>query len=107
MTEIEIYDTGQPPDPETGRPPMKARVKRHHDSRGKSRTVEKAAATTITEDNSELAYYGGELEEVEATAARPPGLWDRAKAALRILAAIMIPAAAGWIVYRIRKRKKI
>ena len=104
MTEIEIYDTAQPKDPDTGQPPVKARVKQRHDSNGKSRTVEQAASTAATESDSALEYEGGELDEAEVTATKPPGLWERMKQGAAWAAAIMILAAAGWIIYKIKKR---
>ena len=107
VTEIEIYDTTRPKDPDTGLPPVKARVKQRQDQNGTSRTTEQAAATATTESDSTLEYDGGELDEVTVTATKTPGLWERAKVASQVLAAIMILAAAGWIVYKIRKRRKI
>ncbi len=105
MTEIEIYDTAQPKDPETGQPPLKARVKQRHDRNGTSRTVEQATGVATAESGAALEYEGGELDETEVTATKAPSLWERAKAAFLILAAITIPAAAGWIIFKIKKRK--
>lgn len=104
-TEIEIYDTAQPKDPATGLPPVKARVRQRHDRSGTSRTIEQTAATGTAENGTALAYEGGELDEVTVTAAKEPGLWERLKQAAAWAAAILIPAAAGWIIYKIRKRK--
>lgn len=104
VTEIEVYDTEQPKDPETGLPPVKARVKQRHDKIGTSRTVEQTAAATTAESDTALEYEGGELDEVTVTATKAPSLWERAKVASQVLAAIMIPAAAGWIIYKIKKR---
>ncbi len=99
-TEVEIYDTSQPKDPDTGLPPVKARVRRRHDVRGTSLTTELAAATATTESDSGLVYEGGELDEVTVTAAKTPGLWERLKGGAARAAAIMILAAAGWIILR-------
>ncbi len=104
VTEIEIYDTSQPKDPDTGLPPVKARVKRRHDQSGTSRTVEQAAVTATTESDSGLVYEGGELDEVVVTAAKTPGLWERLKQGVAWASAIMILAAAGWIIFKIKKR---
>ncbi len=104
LTEIEIYDTAQPKDPETGQPPLKARVKQRHDRNGTSRTVEQAGSVATAESVTALEYEGGELEEAEVTATKAPSLWERAKVAFLILAAILIPAAAGWIILRRAKR---
>lgn len=104
VTEIEIYDTGQPKDPDTGLPPVKARVKQRHDSRGKSLEVEQTAAASTTESDGALEYYGGELDEVEVTATKAPSLWERMKQGAAWAAAIMILAAAGWIIYKFKKR---
>lgn len=105
-TEIEIYDTAQPKDPATGLPPVKARVRQRHDSSGKSRTVEQAAATatSVTKSDSSLEYEGGELAEAEVTDTRAPSLWERMKQGAAWAAAIMILAAAGWIILRRAKR---
>lgn len=106
-TEIEIYDTTQPKDPDTGLPPVKARVKQRHDQNGTSRTVEQtaAAATAATaEGDTALEYEGGELDEVTVTATKAPSLWERMKQGAAWATAIMILAAAGWIIYKIKKR---
>ena len=105
VTEIEIYDTRQPKDPDTGLPPVKARVKQRHDSRGESQEVEQRAAATTAESDRALKYEGGELEEAEVTATRAPGLFERAKVASQVLAAILILAGAGLIIIKIKKRK--
>lgn len=104
VTEIEIYDSTQPKDPETGLPPVKARIKQRHDRSGKSRTEEHAAATAATESDTALKYEGEMLEEAEATATKAPGLWERAKQGAAWAAAIMILTGAGWIVLRVAKR---
>lgn len=105
VTEIEIYDTAQPKDPETGRPPVKARVRQRHDSSGSSRTTEQSTATATASEDIDLDYYGGELDEVTVTATKAPSLWERMKQGAAWATAIMILAAAGWIVYKLKKRK--
>lgn len=104
QTEIEVYDTTQPADPATGLPPVKARVKQRHDQNGTSRTVEQTAATATAESDTALEYEGGELDEVTVTATKAPSLWERMKQGAAWAAAIMILAAAGWIILRIAKR---
>lgn len=104
VTEIEIYDTTRPKDPDTGLPPVKARVKQRHDQNGTSRTTEQAAAIATTESDSTLEYDGGELDEVTVTATKTPGLWERMKQGAAWASAIMILAAAGWIIFKIKKR---
>ncbi len=106
VTEIEIYDTTQPKDPETGRPPIKALVKQRQEQNGTSRTTEQAATTATTASDAALEYEGGELDEVTVTATKTPSLWERAKQGAAWAAAIMILAAAGWTVYKYQKRKK-
>ena len=100
-TEIEIYDTTQPKDPETGLPPVKARVKQRHDQNGTSRTVEQTAAAAT---DTTLEYEGGELDEVTVTATKAPSLWERMKQGAAWATAIMILAAAGLIIYKFKKR---
>ncbi|WP_336617833.1 hypothetical protein [Bacteroides acidifaciens] len=104
VTEIEIYDTTQPKDPDTGLPPVKARVKQRHDQNGTSLTTEQTAAAATTESDSTLEYDGGELDEVTVTATKTPGLWERMKQGAAWASAIMILAAAGWIIFKIKKR---
>ena len=106
VTEIEVYDTEQPKDPETGLPPVKARVKQRHDQNGTSRTVEQTAAAATAASDTALEYEGGELEEVTVTATKAPSLWERMKQGAAWAMAIMIPAAAGWIILRIAKRQR-
>lgn len=104
LTEIEIFDTTQPKDPATGDPPVKVRVKQRRDENGEIWAVERAATTDSDESDMTLEYEGGELEELEVTACKPPSLWERAKDASRVLAAIIIPVIAGWIIYKRKKR---
>lgn len=104
VTEIEIFDTAQPNDPETGLPPVKARVRQRHDQNGTSRTTEQAAATATTKSDAALEYEGGELDEVEVSATKEPSLWERMKQGAAWATAIMILAAAGWIIYKFKKR---
>lgn len=104
MTEIEVYDTTQPKDPDTGLPPVKVRVKQRHDRNGTSQTVEQTTAAGSLESDKDLTYYGGVLEEVTVTATKKPDLWEQAKAGILTTATILILAAAGWIIYKIKKR---
>ena len=106
MTEVEIYDTTQPADPATGNPPVKARIRQTHgeESRNRSQLEETASGTTEATEEAEQTYEGGTLDEVTVTATKPPGLWERAKVATQVLAAITILAAAGWIFLRKAKR---
>lgn len=107
MTEVEIYDTTQPADPTTGKPPVKARIRQRHGEESQSRAEleETASGTTEATEEAEQTYEGGTLDEVTVTATKPPGLWERAKVASQVLAALTILAAAGWILYKIKKRK--
>ncbi len=108
MTEVEIYDTTQPADPATGERPVKARIRQRHgeESHSRAQLEETASGTAEVTEEAAQTYEGGTLDEVTVTATRAPSLWERAKVASQVLAAIMILAAAGWIVYKIRKRKK-
>lgn len=106
MTEVEIYNTTQPADPATGKPPVKARIRQTHgeESRNRAQLEETASGTTEATEEAEQTYEGGTLDEVTVTATKPPGLWERAKVATQVLAAITILAAAGWIFLRKAKR---
>lgn len=108
VTEIEIYDTTQPPDTMTGKRPLKARIRQRHGTEATARATTEGHATRNTEATAkaEQVYEGGELSEVTVTAEKPPGLWERMKQGASWATAIMILAAAGWIVYKIKKRKK-
>lgn len=106
-TEVEIYDTTQPADPATGKPPVKARIRQTHgeESQSRAQLEETASCRAEATEEAEVERLDTQLDEVTVTATKPPGLWERAKVATQVLAAIMILAAAGWIVYKIRKRK--
>lgn len=104
VTEIEIYDTTRPKDPDTGLPPVKARVKQRHDQNVTSLTTEQAATTATAESATALEYDGGELDEVTVRATKAPSLWECLKQGAAWASAIMILAAAGWIIFKIKKR---
>lgn len=104
MTEIDIYDTTQPKDPETGLPPVKARIKQRHDRKCEAHTQAQSSAAATTGSDTAVDYDGGMLDEVVVTASRSPSLWDRMKQGAALAGAIMLLAAAGWIVIKIKKR---
>ena len=106
MTEVEIYDTTQLADPATGERPVKARIRQRHGEESQSRGKLEETASGTTKATEEAAYEGGTLDEVTVTATRVPSLWERLKQGAAWAAAIMILAAAGWIFYKIKKRKK-
>ena len=107
VTEIEIYDTTQPPDSTTGRPPVKARSRQRHGEKEQTRSeateTGREAAETMAQDST--TYQGGTLDEVTVTATKAPSLWDRLKQGAAWAAAIMILTAAGYIIYKFKKRK--
>lgn len=105
-TEIEVYDTTQPTDSTTGRPPVKARIRQRHRENGtsESRATESGQSSTATEMESAATYQGGTLDEVTVTATKSPSLWERLKQGAAWAAAIMILAAAGYIILRRAKR---
>ena len=107
MTEIEVYDTEKPPDPETGQRPLKARIRQKHGEESQSNETATMSAEDKTETTAEAEQTidGGTLDEVTVTATKAPSLWERAKVASQIGAAILILAAAGWIIYKFKKRK--
>lgn len=106
MTEIEVYDTTQPTDSTTGMPPVKARIKQRHRENGteESRATEAGQSSTVTKAERCEAHSQTTLDEVTVTATKSPGLWERVRAGLAISAAIMILAAAGYIILRKAKR---
>lgn len=103
VTEIEIYDTTQPADPETGTPPVKARVRQRQDRSGSSRLVETTEAATATETTRDLNYDGGTLDEVTVIATRESSLWERIKSGAAWASALIVLTAAGWIIYKLKK----
>ena len=108
VTEIEVYDTEKPPDPDTGIRPLKARIRQTHDEGSHSNE----SATMIVEDKTEATVEaeqtidGGTLDEVTVTATKAPSLWARLKQGVTWGAAIMILAAAGWIIYKFFAKAK-
>lgn len=106
-TEVEIYDTTQPADPATGKPPVKARIRQTHgeESRTRAELEETASGTAEATEDAEQTYVGGTLDEVTVTAIKPRGLWERMKQGAAWATALTILAAAGWIFYKIKKRK--
>lgn len=106
-TEIKIFDTTREPDPETGELPVKAWVKQTHGDESTSREKVDATTSDVTDNKSQMAqtYEGGTLDEVTVTAELTPSLWERMKQGAAWATAIMILAAAGWIIYKIKKRK--
>ena len=107
VTEIGVYDTTQPTDSTTGRPPVKARIRQRHRENGteESRATEAGQSSTATETESAATYQGGTLDEVTVTATKSPGLWERLRQGAAWAAAIMILTAAGYIIYKLKKRK--
>lgn len=107
VTEIEVFDTEKPPDPETGQRPLKARIRQKHgeESRSNEAVTMSAEDKTETTTEAEQTIDGGTLDEVRVTATKAPSLWERLKQGVAWALAIMILAAAGWIIYKLKKRK--
>ncbi|MCH5214986.1 MAG: hypothetical protein J1E97_07310 [Muribaculaceae bacterium] len=110
VTEIEIYDTTQPADPATGLPPIKARVKQRHDQNVTTETNARSEATARSEFkadavmDSTATYKGSELDETVVAASRTPSFRERVKQGAAWATAIIILTAAGWIIYKLKKR---
>lgn len=103
VTEIEIYDTEAPTNPQTGEHPVKARIRQRTDRTGTSREVTTYRAEENTEAEETKVYSGGELSEAVVVAERPPSLWERIKKGVMWGVAVIILAAAGWIIYKLKK----
>lgn len=103
VTEIEIYDTEAPANPQTGEHPVKARIKQRTDRTGTSSKVTTYRAEENTETEETKVYSGGELSEAVVVAERPPSLWERIKKGVMWGVAVIILAAAGWIIYKLKK----
>ena len=109
MTEIEVYDTEKPPDPETGQRPLKARIRQKHGEESQSYETATMSAEDKTETTAEAeqTFDGGTLDEVTVTGRSPaPNFLERLKQGAAWAVAIMILTAALWIIYKL-KRKKI
>lgn len=103
VTEIEIYDTEAPTNPQTGEHPVKARIRQRTDRTGTSREVTTYRAEENTEAEETKVYSGGELSEAVVVAERPPSLWERIKKGVMWGVVAIILAAAGWIIYKLKK----
>lgn len=52
---------------------------------------------------ADQTFDGGTLDEVTVTATKAPGVWECLKQGAAWVMAILIPAAAGWIIYKLKK----
>ena len=106
MTEIEVYDTEKPPDPETGERPLKARIRQRHGEESQSNETATISAEDKTETTAEAEQTidGGTLDEVTVTATKAASFGHSTRGVAWV-AAIMLLAAAGWIIYKFKKRK--
>lgn len=105
VTEIEVYDTGAAADPETGAHPVKARVRQRSNNKGTAKATETGERHEDTDLKSETTSNGKTLDEVTVTATKPPSLWERIKQGAGWATALVILAAAGWIIYKLKKQK--
>ena len=107
VTEIEVYDTEIPPDPETGQRPLKARIRQKHGEERQSNETATMSAEDKTETTTEAEQTldGGTLDEVTVTATKAPSLWERLKQGATWGAALMLLAAAVWIIYKLNRKK--
>ncbi|MCF0219081.1 MAG: hypothetical protein HUK14_04790 [Muribaculaceae bacterium] len=105
VTEIEIFDTAQPPDPATGERPLKARIRQRQAAENAERAIAETSAreNTETTTGTERTYDGEELSDVAVTSEKTPTLWERMKQGATWAVAIIILAAAGCIIYKIKK----
>ncbi|MBD5194599.1 MAG: hypothetical protein HDS87_02585 [Bacteroidales bacterium] len=107
MTEIEVYDTEKPPDPETGERPLKARIRQRHGEESQSNETASMSAEDKTETTAEAEQTidGGTLDEVTVTATEAASFGHSTQGATWA-AALMILVAAGWIIYKFKKNVK-
>ena len=61
---------------------------------------------TETTAEAEQTIDGGTLDEVTITATKAPSLWERLKQGAAWGAAILILAAVGWIIYKLKNAKR-
>lgn len=102
-TEIEIYDTDKPTDPKTGSHPVKARVKQWRDERGSVTATGQTRTDSENASSSEQEHKAATQDEAKVREPKPPSLWERIKSALGVVGAAVILAAAGWIIYKLKK----
>lgn len=107
LTEIEIYADPTPGDSAGSVPRLKARIRQRHGETEQSRSAaaEQTAGKTETDREAAATYEGATLDEVTVTATKAPSLWERMKQGAAWAAAVLILAAAGWVIIKIRKRK--
>lgn len=107
LTEIEIYADPLPTDSAGTAPRLKARIRQRHGEAEQSLTAATAESRDTTRSTAESAatYEGATLDEVTVTATKAPSLWERLKQGAAWAAAVLILAAAGWVIIKIRKRK--
>lgn len=104
VTEIEIYDTDREPDPTTGTPLVKARIKQRTDRTGTTREVEDLRKQETADLTMNQVYDGGELSEVVIVAQKPASLWERMKKGVMWGTALAVFVAALWIFVKLKKR---
>lgn len=106
MTEIEVYDTTQPPDSATGQRPVKARIRQRKAESGESLTVDKATESGQAEVKSESAADIRSDTRGKETETAAPTAWERFKNIFFIGAALLLVAALAGVIYRLFKLKK-
>lgn len=105
-TEIEIFES----EPDTQAPPrLKARIRQRHDQREQTRAeaTETGHTQAETAERDTVSAKTVTLDEVTVTDRSPAGIKDRIKQGAAWAAAIMILAAAGWIIFKLKTHKKI
>lgn len=107
LTEVEIYADPLPGDSAGTAPRLKARIRQRHGDveRQDTRQTEAEQTEAETKTESATAYECGTLAEATVTANKAPSLWERLKQGAAWVTAILLPAAAGWIIYKYQKRK--
>lgn len=107
LTEIEIYADPLPTDSTGTAPRLKARIRQRHGEAEQSLAAATAESRDTTRSTAEgvATYEGAMLDEVTVTATKAPSLWEHLKQGAAWAAAILILAAAGWAIIKIRKRK--
>ena len=106
VTEIEIYDTTQPADSLTGKPPVRAVVRQRYEQNSRSGMEENAGTVSAASSDTKATYDGVTLDEVVVTAEKPPDIWERVKRIALWTMAIVIGLAAVWVSYRKIKTRK-
>lgn len=106
VTEIEIYDTTQPPGSLTGKHPVKARIRQRKAESGESLTVESTTESAQTGVKAEAASSTESDTRSKEAVTAAPAAWEKFKNIFSTGAAIILLLASAGAVYKLFKFKR-